>query len=170
MSGNTMTDTLHSNGSDAQSPAHSGFAVPFSAGQARCLLVDPLSRDDDHERPLERPGRHDDIERRLAALENSVNLLTAHASQLQGGVGTLSFLAAIDILNRARCAENPYEALKNYISATCKNGRKVKAPRGDDPNMEALIQAGIDDALSEHVALLMQLSGNLPGAPQQPHG
>jgi hypothetical protein len=55
------------------------------------------------------------IEQRVAALENSVSLLNAHAAQMQGKIGLLAFEIAIDVLTRIRDTPDPAETLRVYL-------------------------------------------------------
>jgi hypothetical protein len=107
------------------------------------------------------PARELTIEERIAALENSVNLLNAHAAQLQGKIGLLGVEMAIDVLTRIRSTPDPAETLRVYLDVAQKNGRKIKAPP-DNPYHDA-IQAGIDGALAEHIEFLLRYSSDLPG-------
>ena len=71
------------------------------------------------------------LEERIAALEDAMNRSNAHASHMQGTVGLLGFLSALDIMGRVLVAENPYQAMQVYINTVVQNGRKLHAPPGE---------------------------------------
>jgi hypothetical protein len=113
--------------------------------------------------PIDSSGGELSLAERVAALENSANLLNAHAAQLQGKLGLLAFEIAVDVLTRIRATPDPAETLRLYIESAQRNGRKVKAPP-DHPYCD-VIQLGIDNALAEHVEFMLRYGGTgLPGA------
>ncbi len=100
---------------------------------------------------------------RIVRLERTVNLLMSHCAQLQGGLSLMIFQRSVDVISTLRKQDDPQAGLADHIAAIKKNSTGLKISDEVDPDIRALLQAGVDGALSDQIAALLRLSVDLPG-------
>jgi hypothetical protein len=103
---------------------------------------------------------------RIALLERVVFQLSEHAALLEGAVSVFTYLLTANALRCAGEDDDPSQWLREYMNTTASGCRQI-APKVTDPTTRVHVQHGIEMAANGFLQNLLQLSGDLEGAPNK---